>query len=223
MSKFKKLRQLKIGNYFRELSVVIIGIAVTLYASDAITGAKEKEGMNIQMNDIYAELEFNLFIIDRLTPHFDGVDSLKEYLRKDYKNPGQGYADSLRNYIHVVGQTHSFLYKKGAYEMFLNSGSAKLFEDKTLLSGITECYAMMEMAKESVDRDMSLKMDMIRKLYDYDTEAVVDEDMDLKRPMYRSLYNYYMVSTGGGGESLKNAKESIEKALAQRIAGKKKG
>jgi hypothetical protein len=216
MSKFKKLRQLKIGNYFRELSVVIIGVAVTLYASNAITGAKEREGMNIQLNAIYAELDFNLSIFDGLITYYDDLDSLRKYVQKDYANPGQGYADSLSKYIHVVGQTFtSLVYKKGAYEMFLNSGSARLFEDKALLSGITECYTLLGMTSEGIDKDISLKMDMIRKLYDYDTKAIL-EDIDLKRPMYRSLYNYYLVTSGGGGgKNLKITKESIEKALAK--------
>jgi hypothetical protein len=51
MNKLEKLRQLKIGNYFRELPVVIIGVAVTLYAIDAITKIKEK--VNICETNIF--------------------------------------------------------------------------------------------------------------------------------------------------------------------------
>ncbi|MDR3287280.1 MAG: hypothetical protein LBT27_07550, partial [Prevotellaceae bacterium] len=74
MSKFEKikqLKQLKIGNYFRELSVVIIGVAVTLFASNAITNAKAQKDLNIQLNAVYAELEYDLQKIDNLIDFYD--------------------------------------------------------------------------------------------------------------------------------------------------------
>jgi hypothetical protein len=213
MSKFEKLRQLKIGNYFRELSVVIIGVAVTLYASNAITNAKEQKDMDIQKNAVYAELEYNLQIINNLIDHYDDIAQLRKYVEEDYHNPGQVYADSLRKYSSIVGETHGFVYKKGAYEMLLNSGVARLFKDKTLLSDITECYTLMEISRTSINEYMDLKTDMVKKLYDYDTKMIM-EDIDLKQPMYRSLYNFHLVTSGGDG-ALRGAKELIEKVLAK--------
>jgi Txe/YoeB family toxin of Txe-Axe toxin-antitoxin module len=213
MSKFEKLKQLRIGNYFRELSVVIIGVAVTLYASNAITNVKERKDMHIQLNAVYAELEVNLQIINRLIVHYDDIAQLRKYMQADYNNPEQLDSDSLRKYSRIAGQARRFVYKKGAYEMLLYSGAAKHFQDKTLLSDITECYTMMEMSKESINLHMSLKMDLIKKLYDYDTKMIM-EDIDWKHPMYRSLYNFYLVSSGGDNY-LRASKELIEKVLAK--------
>jgi len=97
--------------------------------------------------------------------------------------------------------------------MFLNSGSAKLFKDKTLLSDIAECYIRMEGAKESINMYMSLKMDMMKKLYDYDTKLIM-EDIDLKHPLFRSFYNFHLVVFGGGND-LQETKGLIEKVLAK--------
>jgi len=89
MGKFLKLKQLKIGNYFRELSVVIIGVAVTLYASNAITNAKAQKDLHIQLNAVYAELEYDLQIINSLIDFYDDVEQLRKYVTEDYHNPGQ--------------------------------------------------------------------------------------------------------------------------------------
>jgi hypothetical protein len=213
MSKFEKLKQLKIGNYFRELSVVIIGVAVTLYASNAITNAKEQKDLNIQLNAIYAELEYNLQRVNDLIDFYDDVEQLRKYITEDYYNPGQVDGDSIRKYTFVIGRIREFVYKKGAYEMFLNSGAAKLFKDKTLLSDIAECYIMMEGAKNSVNTYMTMKMDVMKKLYDFDTKMIMD-DIDLKHPMYLSLYNFHL-TVSGGGEDLQETKELIEKVLAK--------
>jgi hypothetical protein len=214
MSKFEKLRLLKIGHYSRELSVVIIGVAITLYVSNVITNAKEQKDMAIQLNAVYAELEFNLQIVDPLIDYYDDVAKLKKYVKEDYHNPGQVDADSLNKYSRMVGQTRVFVYKKGAYEMLINSGAAKFFKDKTLLSDITECYTMMEMSKETLNAYMNLKMDIIKKLYDYDTKMIMD-DIDLKQPMYRSLYNFHLVVYSGGDGSLRGTKKLIEKVLGK--------
>jgi hypothetical protein len=211
MSKFEKLKQMKIGNYFRELSVVIIGVAVTLYASDAITHIKEQKDMTIQLNAVYAELEFNLQIIDGVIDYFDDIAQLKRYITEDYQNPGQVDADSLSKYSRIVGQTRGLVYKKGAYEMLLNSGTARLFKDKASLSDITECYTLMEMSKESLNGYISLRTDLLKKVYDYDTKMII-EDIDLKQPLWRSLYNFHLVSSGGDG-NLRDAKKLIEKVL----------
>jgi hypothetical protein len=72
----------------------------------------------------------------------------------------------------------------------------------------------MEGVKVSVNVYMSMKMELIKKLYDYDTKMLM-EDIDLKKPMFRGLYNFHLVVSGGGNNELRGAKKLIEKVLAK--------
>jgi hypothetical protein len=209
-SKIDKLKQLKIGNYFRELSIVIIGVAVTLYVSNVVSDIKERKDLKLQLNAVYSELEDNLERIDDLIEHNNKIEKFSACLAEYYYHPKQSIADSIRKNSGIIGKTYSYAYKRGAYDMFINSGAMKLFNDKELLLDITDCYAAMELTKEYHNSYESLKLDLVRKLYDYDTKFIM-ADIDLTNPMYRGLYNFHI--TASPGINAKETKKQIEKVL----------
>jgi hypothetical protein len=218
MCKFKKWKQLKIGNYFRELSIVIIGVAITLYVSNVISEVKERKDLKLQLNAVYSELEDNLVRIDDLIEHNNKIEKFKAYVTEYYYHPEQSIVDSIRKNSGIIGRTYSYIYKRGAYDMFMNSGAMKLFNDKELLLDITECYAMMESTKAYHESYESLKLDLVRKLYDYDTKFIM-ADIDLTNPMYRGIYNFHISASPGG--SVMETKEQIEKVLSNRERNKR--
>jgi hypothetical protein len=71
----------------------------------------------------------------------------------------------------------------------------------------------MEVTTESINTYMSLKMELTKKVFDYDTKMVM-EDVDLRHPLFRSFYNFHLVFSGESN-NLQETKELIEKALAK--------
>ncbi|MDR0506440.1 MAG: hypothetical protein LBH32_06450 [Dysgonamonadaceae bacterium] len=60
MEKFKlKIPAKKIGNYLRDFSIVVAGIAVTLWVQSWLTTRSEKKDMALYMNALKLEMEYN--------------------------------------------------------------------------------------------------------------------------------------------------------------------
>ncbi|GHS91999.1 hypothetical protein FACS1894203_3770 [Bacteroidia bacterium] len=213
MSKFKNWKQLKIGNYFRELSIVIIGVAVTLYVSTVVSETKERKDLELQLNTVYTELKDNLQRIDSLIEHRNKSKILSKYLVEYYHNPGPVVADSIHKYSDVIGYMHLFVYKKGAYDMFMNSGAMKLFNDKELLLDITDCYAMIEELKEDHVLYESQKLEQLKKIFDYDFK-IVEEGIDLTSSKFRKLYNFFLMFRLD--DIAEKTREKTEKVLSNR-------
>lgn len=204
-----KLKRIKFGSYFRELSIVIIGVAVTLCASSIISTIQEKRSLKQQMNAIYAELEDNLGRVKQLDSFYQDTRNLQRLLHADYKNPGTVPDDSIRVYNRVAGRTINYVYKRNAYDMFINSGGMKSFSNKKLLLDITEAYALMETLKQSHSMYTNTVMDFLKEIYNLETKVVTD-NMDLRS--FRNLYNFHLMSAGDY-ETTKQAKELLERIL----------
>ena len=69
--------------YVRDLSIVVAGIAVTLYASDRVSGRSEKRDLKLYLNAIKLEIEENIKTLDEaiegLQPSIRYSDYLKSH------------------------------------------------------------------------------------------------------------------------------------------------
>lgn len=65
----EKLQNWKLGNYFRELSIVTAGVFITLAGTDFINSASQEKQINKSMQMIKMELEENLKVSIRPKPH----------------------------------------------------------------------------------------------------------------------------------------------------------
>ena len=118
----------KIGKYIREISVVVIGVAITLSASYWITNRKEKRDTTLYLNTIKLELKENLKILDEfhqkfILPSVNYSDYLRSYDKKSLN------VDSLKYYTYVRGivfNVSPITIKTSAFEMFKTSGSMRL-------------------------------------------------------------------------------------------------
>lgn len=187
-----KLKRIKFGSYFRELSIVIIGVAVTLCASSIISTIQEKRSLKQQMNAIYAELEDNLVKVNKLNDFYQDTRKLNEYLMKDYRNPGTVYEDSIMILNRVVGKVPGFVFKRNAYDMFINSGGMKSFKDKNLLLDITECYSLLEILNKAHQDYTGSILEMLKPIYSMETEKIID-NIGVKD--FLNLYNFHLMST----------------------------
>jgi len=206
--------QSRIGNYIRELSVVIIGVAVTLYAGNIINNIQEKKDLDLQLTAIYTELEENSRRLDAIIKYHNQHELLRNYLFTVVWEPSKYNEDTIVKYDNVLSTTATFSYKKGAFDMFVNSGAMKLLSDRKQLLEITECYAMLEEFKHENDAFFELKIQMLGETFKLDREQIFYEGYDLRDPQWNSKFNFHLLNNGMEELAIK-VREELEKALSK--------
>lgn len=206
----QKGRKHKVGNYFRELSVVIIGVAVTFYVSGIIDSNREQQDVKAQLVTIYDELLYNKEKLEALYKYYNTHEKIKEQLYTFVDSPAKVNSDSLNRVSRLIGQTHAFVYKRGAYSLFEDSGAIKSFKDRKLLLKISDCYALLERCKENYQEYSNLKLHEIQKLYSMNTKYILQDSGWINIPEARGILNFYlMVSRETNSEEIKEIEEVI--------------
>ena len=210
-----KLSEWRIGNYLRELSIVIIGVAVTLYASSVISDIKEEKDLQLQLDAVYAELEENVKRLDEAILYHDMHNKLRDYLYTIIKDEKTYSKDSVKKYDYVLMHTYDFIYKKSAYDMFVNSGAMKYLTDRNQLLNITESYAKLEEIKKANDEYMSLKINMYSNTYKMDRKYIFGKTYDITDPQRNVEFNFHALNSGLD-TAFRKIKKETEEVIAER-------
>jgi len=121
----------EIGKYLREISVVVIGVAITLSVSYWISQRGEKRDLKLYLNAIKLELEENIETLERAIEDLKPSVRYSNYLRSvDAKSIN---SDSIDSYGDDITSNYMYSFQTNAFEMFKNSGHMRLIDDKELL------------------------------------------------------------------------------------------
>ena len=151
-----KISMAKISNYLREISVVVIGVAITLSVSVWINNRNEKRNLVLYLNALKLELEGNAESFDDYAKWLQKSVRYANYIRSNdekslnqdtiafYRqsdNSGCGWGNIQSNTIVITN----------AFEMFKTSGAMLQVEDKKLLMFIWGVYSEMENVQSFLD------------------------------------------------------------------------
>lgn len=207
---------LKVGKYLRELSVVIIGVAITLLATDSVNKKQEKENVDRHLELVYSELEYNLNNVKDICKFFEDYHALKNLLASWVIEPAKVSRDSIARYSYVVNSNFTFLYKQAAYTMFVNSGTMKNMKQTNLTLGLTECYLALEVLKTECDVYNHLHDQEWTKLYSIiDKNTDSDDELFILSPSYNALFNFHRLNHAVISVA-NNTKETIERIMAEK-------
>jgi hypothetical protein len=176
----------KTGKYLREISVIVIGVAITLSASQWINRQSEKRDVALYMNSMKMELEEIVADIDEHVIHYlEQIEDYAHYLGSHDKN--SLHPDSIRHWGagSIVSLIRNFAVQTTAFEMFKISGAMRLVEDKELLRDIWKAYNYLEMIQRLSDRFNQIKSDYADK----ETQSM-DEGKSSEIPMYDFFIHY---------------------------------
>ena len=138
-----KISMNKIGKYLRELSIVVLGVAITLSVSYWITNKNEKRDMALYLNAIKLELEENIKLLDDEAEYLEDWENYALYLQSHSKN--SLHPDSIRmGGYSGLGVVKNFIFQTSAFEMFKVSGAMRLIDDKELLQSLWHAYFRIE-------------------------------------------------------------------------------
>ena len=186
-----KPKKSRFPKYLRELSVVIIGVAVTFIGSNWISNRQEKHKLESHLEAVKIELEDNLAEIRRGKEYYIKLGQLSRYLISDRpENLSQAGIDSLNFYgdLTVIGQFITLTCKTSAFEMLKSSGTMNRIRNSDLSRAILDSYTSLQTAKQESDNYMSMKMAEFRN-------EIMDREQlfygDILNPKFRRIFYFF--------------------------------
>ena len=157
-----------IGQYLRELSVVVIGVAITLSVSYWITYKYEKRNLVVYLNAIKMELEENAVSFEHYAKMLQKSVRYANYVQShDEKSINQDsinyYAQSREDGFGWGLIQSQIFFNKNAFEMFKTSGVIRQMNDNELLLSISEVYNKMEELQTFLDMCFQQKREAVMR------------------------------------------------------------
>ena len=207
-----KISMSKFGKFAREVSVVVIGVAITLTATLWINKKNEKRDMALYLNAMKIELDENISTIEGSIEYLRPAVEYEKYLKRlDIKSLDEDtlvyYASSC---CYVINK---FTFKTNAFEMFKNSGVMRLMDDKELLLSIWAVYTSIVSLNETLQWYFDTKWRYVEKDFLFIKGGMLDfSKLTNEAPMY-NFYNPGLSSSilNGCENVLMSTKEAIAK------------
>jgi hypothetical protein len=152
----------KIVKYFREISVIVIGVAITLFASNLISNRGVKKDIALSMNAIKIELERNADAFEQYAKLLQKSVRYAHYVRTHNKETVD--KDSIEYYAYSGsdgigwGNPNSHVIPiTNAFETLKVSGTMRYISNKEILESIWGIYNGMENAQKFIDKGYEVK------------------------------------------------------------------
>jgi hypothetical protein len=169
--------------YIRDFSIVVGGVAITLYVTDRATYRSEKKDIKLYLQTIKIELEKNIDEINQAVNDLQHSIKYTNYLWAH--NPDSLSIDSLNYYGPMSHRVDAYFLKTNGFEMFKNSGLMRLMNNKELLTDIWDVYADIDWLKGRIDRYNETKWDEMNK--------DIALELERKPTRYKArMYNFHI-------------------------------
>lgn len=140
----------KLGDYFRQLSVVILGIIVTFAASDALTEYTQSREIRSTLQLVKNELESDLEALRWISGRVELEQRVCTYIVEYRDNLEKASEDTLRKYQWIPFQTRDFLYTKDALDLLKTSALFQKIKPRTVCLQVIEAYNALESSMMTV-------------------------------------------------------------------------
>lgn len=175
----RRFAEWKTGDYFKQLSVVIIGILVTFSGSSLIGRIETRRQIRQTAQLLHAELKGNLVQLDAMYDFTTNDCTAYEtfvgnYIRDIYRIS----SDSVLFFHSVLSHCRTFRYKKNALETMKNSAAVQDIRDREIVLDIFDCYDKLD-----------LTFGWCNNLYDHKSDAVLEFFHSLDKPTIESLFD----------------------------------
>ena len=160
-SKSKKSLK-KFGKYLREISIITIGIAITLSVGNWLGVSKEKRDLSIYLSGIMLELEDNIKYLDAIKNRLESSAKYSDYLRSHPKNLLD--KNTINSFINIAYDFEIYApFKQVAFEMLKGSGTMRLIDDKEFLQTLWDLYQMFDGLDYILDWYVQLQTEDLKK------------------------------------------------------------
>lgn len=129
-----------VSEYLRELSIVIIGVLVTLLITNMISDYKRQKEIEGMLKFVRAELADNLAELEHVGWRWTGEQHLFRLMQENTDNLERIPADTLRKYEYAIGALYGLTVKTDSYELLRSSMLVQYVKDKDLLRKLSGTY-----------------------------------------------------------------------------------
>jgi len=160
MSTFK-INIKKIGKYLRELSVVVVGIAITVSMGIWLNGRTNEKDLQLYLDGIRLELEQNVIRLDELITEMQRSEEYANYLKTHDKK--SYHTDTIQSFLNAYYSIYFISFKTNAFEMFKLSGTMRFLDDKDLLFAVWDAYTRLDELKSFLEQGIQIKLEEMKK------------------------------------------------------------
>ena len=166
--------------YIRDLSIVVAGIAVTLYVNDKVTYKGEKRDLKLYLNAVKLELEENIKYLNERKASLSREFEYAHYLRTHEKDDLN--RNAIASYARGGFADVDFAnFQTAAFEMFKSSGTMRLIQNKEIMLQLWKTYLKMHREEQALGTLREIKVEELRKYLDEKEQ----------NPAIIPLYRYY--------------------------------
>ena len=206
----------RLGDYFRQFSIVAAGIIVTFWGSDKVTEHSRQKEVRAAMQLVAEELEYNRKEL-RNIKHLLDIDRNMSSLLIEHKMDISGIpADTLSKYDKLFNNMSELSYKTDALDVLKGSSLMQYISDKRLLQDV---LLMIEDAEargvlkpgatiiEPTSGNTGVGLAMVSTIKGYHLILTMPETMSLeRRNLLKALGAQIVLTDGLGGMAASIAK-----------------
>ncbi len=156
----KAVRNWRIGDYIRQLSIVVLGIVITFMGSDLISNYAKQREVRASMLLIKSELEENQKEIRDVREKWKRDCSFCLLLQKEGFQYHNIPRDTLIKYKSTLTSVWGVSYVTDALDVLKSSGLLQYVSDKKFVYKLTELYQKIREVEKSVVEIGALKVKM---------------------------------------------------------------
>lgn len=154
------LKRWRIGDYFRQFSIVTAGVMVTFIGSDLISNISTQKQLKSCMQLVIRELDSNKEEIENVKYKYERDCTMANYLIDADFDIDRCSLDTLRKYQTFISQISAFTYSTDALEV-LKTSSLQAIDDKNLLLSVIETYKVLDQVQKGMSTYYDLKKSII--------------------------------------------------------------
>lgn len=196
------IKGLRIGDYFRQFSIVAAGIIVTFWGSDRITENARQKEVSATMQLVVEELEYNKQEL-RNIKHLLDIDIHMSLLLREYDmDVSKIPVDTLWKYGKLFNNMSEFSYRTDALDVLKGSSLMQYISDKRMLQDVLQTYFELGRKQKDVSDYYATKTEVLmgaamsRKLaYVFDGDDSL-RDQALFLMQYKKFINYVNMVPG---------------------------
>lgn len=154
----------KLGDYFRQFSIVAAGIIVTFWGSDLISENTRQKEVRATMQLVAEELEYNKQELHRVRSLLDIDIHMSRLLMEHDMNISEISVDTLWKYGKLFNNMDEFSNRNDALDVLKGSSLMQYIPDKRMLQDVLQVYYELGKKKKDVGDYYAVKTDVLMGL-----------------------------------------------------------
>lgn len=188
--KNNRWKQLDLIRYMRELSVVIIGVLITLLITNILSDRARQAEVERALTLVKIELEENLHKIEWAQHKWETEQRVYSLIRQNINHIEKIPVDTLLQYQKVIGDKHSLAVVTDSYEVLKSSLLMQYIKDKDFLSELSKTYGIIGLVGDKLNNYSNIKGSGINHMMNS-----IDKN-NLEKWTNGSIYDFYNIPLG---------------------------